>query len=176
MPPRILVPEKVVPEAPLRKVETKKKKMVQYSHWIFRKSQEISNPNLKPFSIESRKTSRRGRFAPPPPLHPTSNRVKLKWNYFIFVCLFPDSPTNFTRYFQFNFGLSNNVSWIFFIESRKTSRRGRFAPPPPHPTPPVIGLNSNEIILFSFVCFQIAQLISRDTFNLTSAYWIMFHE
>ena len=33
---------------------------------MYRKSQEISSPQLKPFSVESRKTSRGGRFAPPP--------------------------------------------------------------------------------------------------------------
>ena len=42
-----------------------------------RKSQEISSPHLKPFPVESRKTSRGGRFGPPPPPVPsTSNRVK----------------------------------------------------------------------------------------------------
>ena len=38
---------------------------------MFRKTQEIASPHLKPFSVESRKTSQGGRFGTPPPPPPT---------------------------------------------------------------------------------------------------------
>ena len=63
----------MVLEAPLSKVETQKFWCNIPNECVgVGKSQEISNPHLKPFSVESRKTSR-GAIPPPPP---TSNRVK----------------------------------------------------------------------------------------------------
>ena len=48
---------------------------------MYRKSQEISSPHLKPFSVESRKTSRGTDSPPPPPSPPVIGLTRHRLGY-----------------------------------------------------------------------------------------------
>ena len=94
-------PEKVVLEAPLRKVETQIWCNIP-NECTYRKSREISSPHLKPFSVESRKTSRGPIRPPPPPViglnHGKSNIISIKLFFTLFesglnTCIFELSFT-----------------------------------------------------------------------------------